>query len=89
MKFSTQEVLNAKENSFTKKFKDQFRKLCVKYNNVADVDAIAAAKKKVESVKLVMEKNIELTLQNCVKIESMEKATGPFLKVNNLLINTR
>jgi hypothetical protein len=79
MKFPPQELLIAKDNSYTKKFKDQFRKLCVKYNNVADVDAIAAAKKKVESVKLIMEKNIELTLQNCVKIESMEKATGPSL----------
>ena len=83
MKFPPQDLLIAKDNSYTKKFKDQFCKLCVKYNNVADVDAIAAAKKKVESVKLIMEKNIELTLQNCVKIESMEKATGwvpiPFL----------
>jgi hypothetical protein len=75
MKFSS-EALTAKENKFTKPFKEQFRKLCIKYNNTADVDAIAAAKKKVQSVKLIMEKNIELTLQNCVKIENMEKTTG-------------
>ncbi len=48
----------------------------MKYNNVSDVDAIASAKKKVEGVKLVMEKNIELALQNCVKVEQIEKATG-------------
>jgi hypothetical protein len=84
MKFSS-ELLTAKENKFTKPFKEQFRKLCLKYNNTADVDAIASAKKKVESVKLIMEKNIELTLQNCVKIENMEKATGerhPFLSLS-------
>lgn len=75
-KFPPTSIASAKENSLSKSFKDQFRKLCIKYNNPADVDALAATKRKVESVKLVMQDNIEMALRNCVKLESMEKATG-------------
>lgn len=75
-KYALTQTISAKENSLSKGFKDQFRKLCVKYNNPADVDAIASAKRKVDSVKLVMQDNIELALRNCVKLETMEQATG-------------
>ncbi|CAE7353809.1 VAMP726 [Symbiodinium microadriaticum] len=73
-KFPPTTIASAKENALSKSFKDQFRKLCIKYNNPGDVDAIASAKRKVESVKLVMQDNVDLALQNCVKLESIEKA---------------
>ena len=76
MKYAPPSIASAKEQTFSRGFKDQLRKLCVKYNNPADVDALANAKRKVESVKLVMQDNIEMALQNCVKLETMEKATG-------------
>jgi len=50
-----------------------FRKF-VKYDNLAEVDKLAAVAKKVESVKLVMQENVDIALQNCVKLESIERA---------------
>ena len=50
------------------------QKICQKYDNLSEVDKIAAVTKKVESVKLVMQENVDLALQNCVKLESIEKA---------------
>ena len=49
-------------------------KICQKYDNLADVDKLAAVAKKVDSVKLVMQENVDIALQNCVKLESIEKA---------------
>jgi hypothetical protein len=36
------------------------------------VDKLAAVTKKVDAVKLVMQDNINIALQNCVKLESIE-----------------
>lgn len=49
-------------------------KICQKYDNVAEVDKLAAVAKKVDSVKLVMQENVDMALKNCVKLESIEKA---------------
>lgn len=49
-------------------------KICQKYDNLAEVDKLASVSKKVDSVKLVMQENVDLALQNCVKLESIEKA---------------
>jgi hypothetical protein len=49
-------------------------KICQKYDNLAEVDKLAAVAKKVDSVKLVMQENVDLALQNCVKLENIEKA---------------
>lgn len=38
------------------------------------MDKLASVSKKVDSVKLVMQENVDLALQNCVKLESIEKA---------------
>lgn len=51
-------------------------KVCQKYDNLAEVDKLASVSKKVDSVKLVMQENVDLALQNCVKLESIEKAAG-------------
>jgi hypothetical protein len=51
-------------------------KICQKYDNLAEVDKLAAVSKKVDSVKLVMQENVDMALQNCVKLESIEKAAG-------------
>ena len=49
------------------------QKICAKYDNLAEVDKLASVTRKVESVKLVMQENIDVALQNCVKLESIEK----------------
>ncbi len=47
--------------------------LCKKYNDLATVDKLAAVAKKVENVKVVMQDNVDVALQNCVKLENIEK----------------
>eukprot|EP01038_Epipyxis_sp_PR26KG_P009136 gene9136-12322_t len=49
-------------------------KICQKYDNLAEVDKLAAVAKKVETVKLVMQENVDIALQNCVKLETIERA---------------
>lgn len=50
-----------------------FQVLCKKYNNLAEVDKLAAVAQKVENVKLVMQENVDMALQNCVKLENIER----------------
>jgi hypothetical protein len=45
----------------------------------AQVDKLASVARKVDTVKLVMQENVDAALQNCVKLESIEKAAGEFL----------
>lgn len=64
----------AKERSLDKTCASLMLKICQKYDNLAEVDKLAAVAKKVDSVKLVMQENVDLALQNCVKLENIEKA---------------
>eukprot|EP01040_Poterioochromonas_malhamensis_P018061 gene18061-20968_t len=64
----------AKERSLDKTCSQMFGTICVKYDNLSEVDKLAAVAKKVDAVKLVMQENIDIALQNCVKLESIEKA---------------
>lgn len=64
----------AKERSLDKNCSQTFKSICAKYDNVQEVDKLSAVTKKVDAVKLVMQDNIDLALQNCVKLESIEKA---------------
>ena len=50
-----------------------FDKICQKYDNVNEIDALSGVTAKVESVKLVMQDNVEMALRNCVTLESIEK----------------
>jgi hypothetical protein len=69
-----EKAITAKERSLDKNANSIFLTVCQKYDNLAQVDKIAAVTRKVESVKLVMQENVDLALQNCVKLESIEKA---------------
>lgn len=55
------------------------QKICQKYDNLNEIDKLASVTLKVDSVKLVMQDNVDLALQNCVKLESIEKAAGTWL----------
>lgn len=43
-----------------------------KYNDPSTIDLISRVQKKTEEVKSVMHQNIEMALQNCVKLEDLE-----------------
>ena len=55
---------------------DLLSRICRKYDDLAAVDKLSSVSQKVESVKLVMQDNIDIALQNCVKLESIGKAAG-------------
>jgi hypothetical protein len=66
--------MTAKERQLDKAAQNLLQVSCTKYDNLAEVDKLAAVQKKVESVKLVMQENVDMALQNCVKLETIEKA---------------
>jgi len=65
--------LTAKEKGLDKACKSLFDKLCQKYDNVNEIDTLSGVTAKVESVKVVMQDNVKLALQNCVTLQSIEK----------------
>ena len=66
----------AKDRALDRSCSSLLQKICQKYDNLAEVDKLAAVAKKVDSVKLVMQENVDIALQNCVKLESIERAAG-------------
>jgi hypothetical protein len=64
----------AKDRALDKTCAPILQKLCQKYDNLAEVDKLASVQKKVDTVKLVMQENVDMALQNCVKLESIERA---------------
>lgn len=71
-----EKALTAKERSLDKQCGGFMQSLCQKFDNVGEVDKIAALSKKVDTVKIVMQENVDAALQNCVKLESIEMAAG-------------
>jgi hypothetical protein len=71
-----EKALTAKERSLDKQCGGFMQSLCQKFDNVGEVDKIAALSKKVDTVKMVMQENVDAALQNCVKLESIEMAAG-------------
>jgi hypothetical protein len=47
--------------------------LCKKFNDISKVDKLADISRKVDNVKAVMQDNIDVSLQNCVKLESIHR----------------
>jgi hypothetical protein len=74
-----EKATSAKERELNKTCGDLLLKICRKYDNLAEVDKLSSVSAKVESVKLVMQDNIDIALQNCVKLESIGKAAGECL----------
>jgi hypothetical protein len=63
----------AKDRALDKTCMTLLQKICVKYDNLEEVDKLHAVYKKVDTVKLVMQDNVDQALQNCVKLENIEK----------------
>lgn len=47
-----------------------------RYDNLLEVDKLAAVMNKVDSVKLVLQENVQVALANCVTLDNIEKAAG-------------
>lgn len=73
---NSSEALTSKDRGLDRKASNLLLKLAQKFDNLAEVDKLAAVAKKVETVKLVMQENVDIALQNCVKLESIERAAG-------------
>lgn len=69
-------AMTAGERSLDKQCSHLLLKICKKYDNLAEVDKVASVVCKVETVKLKMQENVDAALQNCVKLEHIEKAAG-------------
>jgi hypothetical protein len=67
-----EKATTAKKDSLSSSCDSLMSKLCGKFDNLGDVDKLSAVKKQVDSVKVVMQDNINIALQNCVKLESIE-----------------
>lgn len=66
--------LNARlEGALNGEMNSKLDKLCAKYDDLSNVDSIHATMAKVETVKVVMQDSIELALQNCVSLESIDQ----------------
>jgi hypothetical protein len=68
--------LEVKEKGLDKSSGEMLRKLCEKYDNLAEVDKLAAVMNKVDAVKLVLQENVQVALANCVALDNIEKAAG-------------
>lgn len=67
-------AVTARDRSLDKQCSAMLLKICQKYDNLAEVDKLASVARKVDTVKLVMQENVDLALQNCVKLEHIEQA---------------
>ena len=63
----------AREGGLSGETKSLSTKLCEKYDDLREIDAINRTMAKVDEVKLVMQENVEIALQNCVTLEHIEK----------------
>jgi hypothetical protein len=68
-----QKACTAESEQYSSLCRNLMQVLCKKYNDLATVDKLAAVAKKVENVKVVMQDNVDIALQNCVKLENIEK----------------
>lgn len=66
-------AMTAKTESLSAHCRNMMSVLCKKYNNLENVDKLSDIARKVDNVKAVMQDNIDVSLQNCVKLENIER----------------
>lgn len=81
-------ALTAKDRTLDKQCSSLLLKICEKYDNIAEVDKLASLARKVDTVKLVMQENVDIALQNCVRLENIERAAGK-LSAKSVALNCR
>eukprot|EP00629_Pelagomonadales_sp_RCC1024_P009826 CAMPEP_0119264730 /NCGR_PEP_ID=MMETSP1329-20130426/3741_1 /TAXON_ID=114041 /ORGANISM="Genus nov. species nov., Strain RCC1024" /LENGTH=220 /DNA_ID=CAMNT_0007264521 /DNA_START=75 /DNA_END=734 /DNA_ORIENTATION=+ len=63
----------AAEGGLNREMDSRLARLCEQYDDLSRVDQLHSTLAKVESVKVVMQDSIELALQNCVSLESIDQ----------------
>ena len=79
-------VATAKDKALDKVCGSILQKICQKYDNLSEVDKLASVTKKVDTVKSVMQENVELALKNVVKLETIERAAGEKTRSYNRIL---
>lgn len=64
------------------------KSICDRYNNPAEIDKLTKVQQKVNSVKSVMQENIEIALQNCVKLDTLERQAEELAQASNIFKDT-
>jgi type III secretory pathway component EscV len=59
--------------------------MCVKYDNLVEIDKLASVTKKVEVVRMVMEENVRIALENTCKIEAIQEETSELTSLTEYL----
>ncbi|CAM9125594.1 unnamed protein product [Sphacelaria rigidula] len=65
--------LTAREGSLSRSMKSSFKDLCVKYEDVRNVDRMAAVQDKVDVVKMTMQDNIQQMLANEERLDQISQ----------------
>lgn len=69
-------AVEAKDHAYDRTCSTLFQSLCIKYNNLSEVDRLSAVNQKIDTVRVTMQENISIALANCVKLEAIEAQTG-------------
>ncbi len=75
-------ALTAVDNTLNKPCSKLFFTLSQKYDDVDKIDNLSLVSRKVDTVKLVMEENVRMALQNCVKLDDISLRAGEFFMAN-------
>jgi type III secretory pathway component EscV len=59
--------------------------MCMKYDNLVEIDKLASVTKKVEVVRMVMEENVRIALENTCKIEAIQEETSELTSLSEYL----
>jgi type III secretory pathway component EscV len=59
--------------------------MCMKYDNLVEIDKLASVTKKVEVVRMVMEENVRIALENTCKIEAIQEETSELTSLTEYL----
>jgi Synaptobrevin len=57
----------------------------MKYDNLDEIDKLASVTKKVEVVRMVMEENVRIALENTCKIEAIQEETSELTSLTEYL----
>lgn len=66
--------LRANENGLTSKCNKMLAALCAKYDNVHELDEVAALQSKVRNVQLTMQENVRVALEGTTKVKQLEES---------------
>ena len=67
--------MNAPSNACSQSCRPLFQEICQKYDDLTQVYKLSAVSKKIDTVKIAMQENVKIALDNTVKMEQIEVAS--------------